>query len=341
MEKIRVKWIDIAKFIGIFAIFLGHFGEVAGKGYLFVFQFHVVLFFILSGFTENFQKEDSIWKTLWKLVKEILIPFYVFSILSIILFIILNDCNIYSSLSLIKRGILLGSIRNSFFADSLWFLTCIFLVKVLFTFIKHIKNKMIIFLLYLFFFCICTFFLFPKYGNGSFLFLPYNIDSAFYYGFYYCIGYLSYPVISKLLLKDTKVKKGILVGSGILTSIFTFFLFEGINLFHYLPRNLILNVLYNILTPCIVVLLILIISKELEHVKFFCDIGKNSLYLCGSEWIIKTLVDALISLFGLSLTLQNILSVYLYTFLLLVLANYLITPILKKIINTCIRKIPV
>ena len=39
-QRERVDWIDIAKCIGIFAIFLGHFGPATGRLYIFVFQFH-------------------------------------------------------------------------------------------------------------------------------------------------------------------------------------------------------------------------------------------------------------------------------------------------------------
>ncbi len=47
--KQRVGWIDVAKCLGIFAIYLGHFGEKAGKAYMFVFLYHVPLFFSFQG----------------------------------------------------------------------------------------------------------------------------------------------------------------------------------------------------------------------------------------------------------------------------------------------------
>lgn len=34
--KERVKFIDVAKFLGIYAIYLGHFGNTAGNAYEFV-----------------------------------------------------------------------------------------------------------------------------------------------------------------------------------------------------------------------------------------------------------------------------------------------------------------
>lgn len=46
----RIAWVDALKFLGIFAIYVGHFGDSAGKLYLYVFTFHVQLFFFVSGF---------------------------------------------------------------------------------------------------------------------------------------------------------------------------------------------------------------------------------------------------------------------------------------------------
>ncbi len=39
------KYIDVAKFFGIFAIYLGHLGNAVGPFCSFVFRFHVPLFF--------------------------------------------------------------------------------------------------------------------------------------------------------------------------------------------------------------------------------------------------------------------------------------------------------
>ena len=68
----RVKWIDIVKFFGIFAIYLGHFGEYAGKAGSFVFTYHVALFFLVSGCMENMNTEDNIVRYVIKKVKTIL-----------------------------------------------------------------------------------------------------------------------------------------------------------------------------------------------------------------------------------------------------------------------------
>lgn len=83
MKPQRIAWLDVAKAIGIYAIYLGHFGDAAGPAYKFVFQFHVPLFFFLAGCTEHFSKKTD-WRTeIVKNMQRILIPAYIFALLSL------------------------------------------------------------------------------------------------------------------------------------------------------------------------------------------------------------------------------------------------------------------
>ena len=67
----RIAWLDVARAIGIYAIYLGHFGEAAGPAYRFVFQFHVPLFFFLAGCTENYNQEESLFRNIKRNMKTI------------------------------------------------------------------------------------------------------------------------------------------------------------------------------------------------------------------------------------------------------------------------------
>lgn len=48
----HIEWIDVAKFWGMFFIYLGYFGESAGLAYKWVFSFHVPLFFSFGMYGE-------------------------------------------------------------------------------------------------------------------------------------------------------------------------------------------------------------------------------------------------------------------------------------------------
>ena len=62
----RIEWIDICKYLGILAIYIGHFGTDAGSAFKFVFTYHVPLFFFLSGCMDTYDKENNYFKYVWK-----------------------------------------------------------------------------------------------------------------------------------------------------------------------------------------------------------------------------------------------------------------------------------
>lgn len=49
-KKERLLWIDVLKCIGIWAVYIGHFGNSAGRGYGFAYLFQNALFFMCAGF---------------------------------------------------------------------------------------------------------------------------------------------------------------------------------------------------------------------------------------------------------------------------------------------------
>ena len=49
MNNRRLEYLDVLKFIGILFIYVGHYLSLTGLVYNFVFEFHVPLFFVLSG----------------------------------------------------------------------------------------------------------------------------------------------------------------------------------------------------------------------------------------------------------------------------------------------------
>lgn len=139
LQKKREMWIDVAKFLGIFFIYVGHYGASAGQAYEFVFRFHVPLFFFLSGCTNNFSHENSFTRFVYKRFKGIMVPFYCFAILSIIISGIIRNSlkeNLITNLKIVAKG----CIRNSFFNALLWFLPCLFVMEVVFQLLKKIKK---------------------------------------------------------------------------------------------------------------------------------------------------------------------------------------------------------
>lgn len=131
----RVNWIDVAKFWGMFFIYLGHFGTVAGNAYYWVFSFHVPLFFFLAGCLENYNQRSLLLNLKHKALTTLL-PFYVFGLLSVIFESI--NCNSFLPMKSGFRILLEGGIRNIIvYGGALWFLSCLFAVQIIFSFIKR------------------------------------------------------------------------------------------------------------------------------------------------------------------------------------------------------------
>lgn len=52
----RIEYLDVAKALGIFSIYVLHFGSDGGYGYLFAF-YSVALFFFISGCSESMSRQ--------------------------------------------------------------------------------------------------------------------------------------------------------------------------------------------------------------------------------------------------------------------------------------------
>ena len=77
--------------------------------------------------------------------------------------------------------------------------------------------------------------------------------------------------------------------------------------------------------------LYLLAEYILQDIKVFQKIGECTLFLCGSEFILKNAVDDFIYLLGLNTEFVTPLSVYVYTFVLLVIGVQLIVPVEKAV----------
>ena len=326
--KARIKYLDIAKFIGIFCIYLGHFGIQAGYAFNFVFWFHVPLFFFLSGISENFSSNVDLKTYIVKCIKKIIFPFLIFAFLSIVVQTIY--LNTYTEIIPSIIIILKGCIRNTFFAGSLWFLTCLFIVKIVFYVLKRLINNkifvlLICFLIYLFSELIIN----PTPLANPRLF--FNIDSAAYYIIYYAIGYYSLNIIKKLFAWDNKLKINISIILGLLSGGYTILLFFGKNIFSYFNTIKYLSFMTNLFSPLIVIVFILLLSRLITNFDYLCNVGENTLYLCGSEYFIKLFVPICLELIGLEIVLSNPITTYIYTLLLLIICNKYLVPIEKNL----------
>lgn len=325
-ENKRIEWLDVAKCFGIFAVWLGHMGTAAGWSCPFVFKFQVPLFFLLAGCTEYLSKETNIWNSIKKKVNRILWPYIFFGILSMVIQTIQTD----ASLGDVKEWIVLflkGATRNTFFAAPLWFFTCLLVIEIVFEFIKRIKYKSCILLICGVLYVIAVKVLAPPRS-------PYNVDSAAYYCIYYAIGYVTFPYVNKLLTDKDKKSKALLVISGVLTGIYSAFIFFQIDIFDFLRKVPYIKIFRPVLMGLLISWFFLVLSYLCRNIEIFHKIGKNTLYLCGSEHIVKACVPRFLEMIGLSISISNPLAVYMYVAIILVLTNMWLVPMEKRIMIT-------
>ena len=324
----RIAWIDVLKFLGIVSIYFWHLGEGLGRSYEFILLYHVPLFFFISGCTESLQKETDFFSYLKKKVKMILVPFFFFALLSMIVVIVYEKCNM-TLIKLMLKQIAYGGIRNQIFAYSLWFLTCLFVMSLLFQLIKCLKKRSLIFaagvLLYIFAARIMP------YKPNMVPIVPYNADCALYYMVYYCTGYCIFPKLQEFLEKEEKKRNIVVSVAGILCGAYAVCLFFGKDWLFVLDYLPVIRIFHPLITALLLIIVNFVVAFLLQKCRFLQKVGEETLYLCGSEFLIKTLAAGLLSYLGIGIEFTNPLIGFGYVLLLLMAVHFLLVPVEKKI----------
>lgn len=332
----RIEWVDIAKFLGIFAIYIGHFGQEAGNTFEFVFAYHVPLFFFLSGCMDTFDKEDSYFKYVWKKFKTLMIPYYIFGFLIIMMQTLAVNADIHTIWQWIKI-VLLGCKRNVFFAGGLWFITCLFVVQILFKLFKYCKPKAL--LLVFSFVCIlihCRYFPFKRHE------LPYNVDAALWYIGFYSLGYMLFPMIKKLFSSKKISSKIIFTSTFIIGIVIAALVYFKVIPIEYMKTEEaayselwkeVLRYTILIVVPLILVLWHLCISRLLSGFAILAKIGRETLYLCLNEYILRNIIVFIICLTGLGVYTNNAVMIIIHCIILILCGYYIVIPFEKNVIK--------
>lgn len=325
----RVLFIDVAKCLGMFMIYLGHFGEAAGAAYEFVFKFHVPLFFFLSGCMSNYNNA-SFPEFIKSRFKRIMVPFWLFSFFSILVKV-LSEKIPAPTVNEYIITVLEGCVRNTFFVGGLWFLTCLFVMEILFRLLKLLKNRWLIFAV-----CFLISLLYGLYFyDGPKWF--YNIDTALYLIVYYALGYAVYPKILKLFELDSRGKKIAFTVAGAVSLLYGASVFFGYDYLNpLLSKNALTGAVCTVLQTSVLIWLTLSVSKCFERAAVLRNTGKESLMLCGNEYIVKVSVHDLLASLKLRPEFWSPLGVCLYVVVLFAVCVKLIFPLERKA-AACVR----
>lgn len=307
----RLIWVDALKFVAIFWIYLGHFGDNGGALFPFVFTFHVQLFFFISGlFHTGCKNFKELPQAIIKNFRRIMVPYFVFSLISLVLFTLYNKWNAsevyYNSLKIFF------GIRNDIFAASLWFLPCLFSMVVIYSLITLlIKNKTLIYIVCAIFTFVCI-----DQQTISHPSVFWNIDSAFGYIFYYATGvFFAKFIINKFNRVETLTHSHNIIFHLVILSSALFLMvvyFWGVDVMLSITQNNYLKSFLLMLIPLVLFIPNIYISQYLCFSPLIV-LGQSTLVLCGTEQIFKTAIYSFFNMFGLSIYLHNPLDTIMYT----------------------------
>lgn len=146
----RISWIDICRGIAIILVLYGHALSNDTQRFL-IYAFHMPLFFFLSGIVFRPNATKKFYTVITKNFKTILLPYFLFAILTFIADYILLQPHQYTYDEIMKQiyGVFYGNGNNGYLAYNvaLWFLPCLFLAKVFFALlVRIIRDKKVVIL---------------------------------------------------------------------------------------------------------------------------------------------------------------------------------------------------
>jgi acyltransferase len=194
----RLLWIDTLRAIGIFSVILAHTGRIHDPLILaYIKSFVMPLFFFISGLfvKESFYK-DSFINILKKLGKRLVVPYLFLGLVSYFSWLLL--LRYFKSKPFDPINSLLGIIYSSrngdllSFNGALWFLTCLFVVQLIFYFVFRVSyRKSSVFLLPLLLLSLSILgYITTTYLETYSSKLPWGIDLALTATVFYGAGYL-------------------------------------------------------------------------------------------------------------------------------------------------------
>ena len=143
MPSDRVQWVDWCKGIGILLVLLGHTLRT-DVSLVYIYGFHMPLFFFLSGLVCNEKKYN--WSSFLKSrLNTLIIPYIIFYLLTWLYWLFIERS--FRPIDLTWWQPLVGMVYGAQWHGLmdhngiLWFLSCLFMTEVLFFALSRIKNK--------------------------------------------------------------------------------------------------------------------------------------------------------------------------------------------------------
>lgn len=330
MEDKRVEWVDTLKFLGILAIYVGHFLELGGLSHKFIFAFAVELFFFVSGLFAIQHTDRPLGEQIKKRFAAIVVPYYFFSVLTAAVIAVQGNYGM-EQLRPMAKQILFG-IRNRTVAPTLWFLPCLFVVFLLYELLyRLIKKEWALVGIGLLLYAVSALWLKPV-EQPRWIF---NVDSAVYYFFFYALGAAYFRRANEAKKPAGILEKAALcIGAGCVIGISAYmYLGKMIDAYQVLKAVPGFTLFYPLMISTVLIAFQVMLSKLFSSLAFLGKLGRKTLYLCGNEYLIKLLAPECLGILGFGIELSNPLRVYLYSFGLILAAYFILIPWQEKLIG--------
>lgn len=279
MKLDRVNWIDIARGIGIILVIYGHTLGSSGHRYL-IYSFHMPLFFFLSGLVFRNREGETYKQSLIKDIKRILIPYFIFALLSMVVWFIILPSEQQTIYTIYKQilGILYGNAGNGHvdlsFNAVLWFLPCLFLTKQIFWFISKLPKNLIMIALLIF--SIIGYISSFYFSNIRF---PFGLESALTGIVFFGIGYLWNFIPEKINSIFNKYNIFLIAAFVFITIYFADMNFQIYGLQIDLRLNRLNNYFYFYIASVSGILATIFISKYIDKNRILEYLGRNTMPL--------------------------------------------------------------
>lgn len=311
-KTLRVKYIDLAKALGMLTIVWAHI-MLTGVTFEAAYAFHIPLFFFLSGITFKRHKYTTWGSFLKSRFLSLMLPYAIFSVATWLLWIAYNlilqnpvDNFFYPLLQTVLAQGSDGFLEHN---PPLWFVPCLMIVEILYFFISKTKNWLNVTICVL---CAIIGYLMLNVALPfDFTLLPWSIESALSALIFYAAGNLITTRFGIMWVPNIAQKKRLLTVGVILILTVLLFFVAPLNGHISLGSNSLGHsvLLFYLLAFC-GTFSTLLFAALLEDVslpglklitRFLCWVGRNSFYFMALHMPIKSFIGIIVAkLFGVS-----------------------------------------
>lgn len=176
-NEINIQWIDTLKGIGIILVVAGH--TLSSDFRLFVYSFHMPLFFMISGYLF---KEDDVINFAKRKIKSIAIPYFsyivIFSLLEIYKIDFSNPNLLLKIKYIIYNSLYGGELLTGQFGV-FWFVSVLFITQQLYNLLLKTKNKNLVFMSILLMYALS--YMYPNINKASALDFMVTLNAIMYF----------------------------------------------------------------------------------------------------------------------------------------------------------------